>query len=81
MVTRALDSLTYLTRSSPPHVDTVRTEQHHRSLFFDSEEFGGLISKVFAHLAIPPTNLGRPAPGVFLLHGGGGRAFPEWATM
>jgi dienelactone hydrolase len=49
-------------------------------VFYRAEPFGGRPTKVFAYLAIPER--GRaPFPAVALVHGGGGKAFPEWATM
>jgi len=42
---------------------------------------GRSATAVMAYLAVPPGDDMRRRPGVVLIHGGGGRAFPEWATM
>jgi dienelactone hydrolase len=51
-----------------------------RLLYYEAQPFEGRPTKVFAYLAVPERGC-APFPAVVLVHGGGGRAFPEWATM
>ncbi len=49
------------------------------SLFFQSIPFKGQTTRVFAWLGLPEgASPARPAPGVVLVHGGGGTAFARW---
>lgn len=70
-----------------PAVAWVKTDSPVRSLIFTGEPFKGKSSRVFAYYASPAT-LGGPAPdaskkypGIVLIHGGGGTAFPQWAEL
>ena len=47
-----------------------------RPLFFESVAWRGQPTRVFAWMGIPAAD--KPVPGVVLVHGGGGTAFPEW---
>lgn len=54
-----------------------------RSIRYQSTDFEGKPTEVFAYYATPETLLGKPAsgkkfPGLVLVHGGGGTAFKEW---
>ena len=51
-----------------------------RRLFYQSEPVKGKPTRVFAYYAQPALVLGK-LPGIVLVHGGGARAFPEWALM
>lgn len=51
-----------------------------RKLYYESEPRGGRPTRVFAYCAFPESPEGK-APGVVLIHGGGGTAFPEWAQL
>jgi cephalosporin-C deacetylase-like acetyl esterase len=51
-----------------------------RKLYYESEPRDGKPTRVFAYCAFPERQEGK-APGVVLIHGGGGTAFPEWATV
>lgn len=51
-----------------------------RKLYYESEPRDGKPTRVFAYCAFPESPDGK-APGVVLIHGGGGMAFPEWATL
>lgn len=57
-----------------------------RSLFFGGEEYQGKSTRVFAYYATPGTLAGDPSkdknlPAIVLVHGGGGKAFPQWAKL
>ena len=57
-----------------------------RSLFYAGEPFEGKPTRVFACYATPGTLSGDPTkdknlPGIVLVHGGGGKAFPRWAEL
>lgn len=49
-----------------------------REVYYLSEPLKGKPTRVFAYYAKPATGAG-PFPTVLLLHGGGGKAFREWA--
>jgi len=50
-----------------------------RSLYYAGEPFQGHSTRVFACYAAPAEK--GKVPGIVLVHGGGGKAFPEWARM
>ena len=58
-----------------------------RSLHYEGPSFGSKPkTRVFALYASPATLAGRDAgkhefPGIVLVHGGGGRAYPEWVEL
>ena len=47
-------------------------------IFFEGLPWDGKATRVFAWLGLPPARQGK-APGIVLVHGGGGTAFKEWA--
>jgi len=49
-----------------------------REVYYSGEAFKGKPTRVFAYYAKPATGDG-PFPAVLLVHGGGGKAFREWA--
>ncbi|WP_430931204.1 alpha/beta hydrolase family protein [Saccharicrinis sp. 156] len=55
------------------------------SLYYKGEPYMGLPTKVFAYYASPATlsgtDTGETYPGVVLVHGGGGKAFKQWAKI
>lgn len=51
-----------------------------QELYYANEPLAGKPTRVFAYLGRPAEGNG-PFPGMVLVHGGGGTAFPEWATM
>ena len=51
-----------------------------RSLLYSGELLGGKPTRIFAYYAVPEKRDGR-VPAMVLVHGGGGKAFPEWATL
>ncbi|MGJ8633006.1 MAG: alpha-L-fucosidase [Luteolibacter sp.] len=50
-----------------------------QAIFYDALDFEGKPTRVFAYLGIPESD--EPVPGMVLVHGGGGRAFPEWVKL
>lgn len=49
-----------------------------QAVHYQGEPFQGRSTRVFAWLGRPPIGSG-PFPAMLLVHGGGGRAFPDWA--
>ena len=45
------------------------------------EKCGGKDTKIFAYIGIPEHEPGEKVPGIVLVHGGGGHAFPGWVRM
>ncbi len=71
--------------SKTPQVEW-RESHRSRALFYPGEPFEGKPTRVFAYYATPGTLSGDPAkdknlPGIVLVHGGGGQAFPQWAEL
>jgi dienelactone hydrolase len=50
------------------------------AVFYDGPTFKGNSTRVFAYYGVPD-NDGMPVPGMVLVHGGGGTAFPDWVRM
>lgn len=68
-----------------PAFSWVKTDSIVASLVYNSVSYDGRPTKVFAYYSNPDVIAGRPAsgkkfPGVVLIHGGGGRAFPQWVA-
>jgi len=63
-----------------PRVEWVDDEGPLRSLYYEGEPYRGRPTRVFAYYAVPRNATG-PLPAVVLVHGGGGKAFAEWAWM
>jgi dienelactone hydrolase len=51
-----------------------------REVYYAGEPLAGKPTRVFAYYARPATGDG-PFPAMVLVHGGGGKAFAEWATL
>lgn len=51
-----------------------------QEVYYEGEPLGGKPTRVFAYVARPESSP-RPVPGMVLVHGGGGTAFSEWATL
>jgi len=64
----------------PPQVSWVSQQGPLRPLYYRNEPFHGKPTEVFAYLALPENLKGR-APSMVLVHGGGGKAFQEWARL
>lgn len=47
-------------------------------LYYEGEPYRGKTTRVFAYYATPKEYTG-PLPAIVLVHGGAGKAFPEWA--
>jgi len=52
-----------------------------RAIFYDGVAWSGRATRVFAWLGLPATTPGTKVPAMVLVHGGGGKAFREWAEM
>lgn len=52
-----------------------------RGVFFSSVPFQGKPTRVFGWLGVPELPEGERAPGIVLLHGGGGTAFESWVKL
>jgi dienelactone hydrolase len=64
----------------PPTVTWGAAQGQVRPLYFESEPYNGQPTQVFAYYAQPAVFQGR-LPAVVLVHGGQGKAYPEWALM
>lgn len=51
-----------------------------QKVYYEGEPFAGKPTRVFAYVAMPE-NCNGPVPAMVLVHGGGGTAFPDWATL
>ncbi len=51
-----------------------------RSLFFEGPPYRGRATRVFAFCGLPEGRSG-PVPGVVLVHGGAGTAYPQWVRL
>ena len=52
-----------------------------KAVFFDGPPYHGKPTRVFAWLGVPKVEEGKKAPGIVLVHGGGGTAFETWARL
>jgi dienelactone hydrolase len=51
-----------------------------QEVYYEGEPLAGKATRVFAYVGRPERVQGK-VPGMVLIHGGGGTAFPEWATL
>ncbi len=51
-----------------------------RSLYYTGEPYDGHPTRVFAYYAVP-SKVSEKLPAMVLVHGGGGKAFREWAEL
>ena len=69
--------------SRPPH--SVPAEGYNepgvRAVFFDGPPYQGQPTRVFAWIGLPNLKPGEKAPGMVLVHGGGGTAFASWVRL
>jgi len=69
---------------APPAVHPTELVSPHpgiEGLFFDNVPYQGNPTRVFAWMGIPPSEDGRPVPGIILIHGGKGTAFVNWVKL
>jgi dienelactone hydrolase len=70
--------------NKPPTVQWAETQQSGgktvRTLYYANEPFDGHSTRVFAYYAYPTIHQGK-LPAMVLVHGGGGKAFREWAEL
>lgn len=52
-----------------------------KAIFYTGLPFRGKPTRVFAYLGMPKGAPGEKAPGMVLVHGGGGTAFEEWVRL
>jgi dienelactone hydrolase len=78
-VPTAIESLRRVVADAAPAREIVLTGGGMEGLFFEGEPLGGRPTRVFAYLGRPAITE-APRPAVVLVHGGGGRAYAEWAT-
>jgi dienelactone hydrolase len=71
--------------SEPPEVlpaPEIRSDDDRiRGLFFAGSPYRGRPTRVFAWLGVPKLAEGAKAPGIVLLHGGGGTAYEYWVKL
>jgi dienelactone hydrolase len=65
---------------TPPAYTWGATSGAVRELYYENEPYRGKATRVFAYYARPEGS-GGPFPAMVLVHGGGGTAFAEWATL
>jgi len=63
-----------------PKVEWAGSDGSVRSLYYAGEPYRGSATRVFAYYAAPKTATGK-LPAMVLVHGGGGKAFREWAEL
>lgn len=63
-----------------PRIDWRGTEARVKELYYANEPYRGEETRVYALYSAPARAQGK-VPGMVLVHGGGGRAFPEWVEM
>ena len=64
----------------PPAATWGKTTGLCREVYYAGEPRDGKPTRIFAYYAFPPEAKG-PVPGMVLVHGGGGTAFAQWATL
>lgn len=52
-----------------------------QGLFFEGPAWKGKPTRVFAWVGLPKGEVGTKAPGIVLVHGGGGTAFDAWVRL
>lgn len=64
----------------PPEATWGETKDGVQEVFYAGEPFEGRPTRVFAYYARPEED-DEPFPAMVLVHGGGGKAFAEWARL
>jgi dienelactone hydrolase len=67
--------------SRPPKVRWGRRAGNVQEVFYEGPDYQGHPTEVFGYYATPEDNSKRPHPAMVLVHGGGGKAFEEWARL
>ncbi|MBE0535356.1 MAG: prolyl oligopeptidase family serine peptidase [Phycisphaerae bacterium] len=52
-----------------------------RAVYYEGLPWKGNTTRAFAWIGLPPNAAQYPAPGIVLVHGGGGTAFAEWVRL
>ena len=52
-----------------------------KAIFFDGLPYQGKPTRVFAWIGLPKLEPGKKAPGIVLVHGGGGTGFERWVRL
>jgi len=65
--------------ANPPNVQWGEPNGLVRSVYYEGESFNGKTTRVFAYYGRPEGD--GPFPAVLLIHGGGGKAFADWAEL
>lgn len=68
------------TLASPPKADWGEAKDGVREVYYENVPLRGKMTRVFGYYARPKQGDG-PFPAMVLLHGGGGKAFKEWASL
>ncbi len=68
------------------HTPTIETSADRRvpdlrSILMEGPELHGKPTRAFGYLGMPTVEPGQKIPGVVLVHGGGGTAFPQWVRL
>lgn len=66
--------------AQPTPVDWGKTDGLLQEVYYQNEDYAGHSTRVFGWYARPKSGEG-PFPAMLLVHGGGGKAFAEWATL
>jgi len=70
-----------LLRAPQAHPATEFRAEGLEAIFYDGLPWKGKPTRVFAWLGVPKLEVGKKAPGIVLIHGGGGTAFDRWARL
>lgn len=65
----------------PPKVELGERKGLLRPVYYEGEPYQGKPTRVFAWLAMPERKTDGKLPAMVLVHGGGGTAFPQWASL
>lgn len=68
------------TLAKPPEIEWLDADAPVRGLLYEGPEYRGRPTRVFAWYA-RPANVDGKLPAMVLVHGGGGKAFREWAEL
>lgn len=64
----------------PPKMEPGKTEGSTQEMWYESEPWQGKTTRIFSYLSRPAeASKEQPGPAMLLVHGGGGKAFKDWA--